>query len=62
MKKQMLKDMEHMEEAMERTVNRTDIWQDRIIYWMAVALFHALTWIVKEISRREAHNEGDKIL
>lgn len=42
------KDLAHMEEACERTVNRRDIWQDRIVYWMAVALFHIITWILRK--------------
>lgn len=44
----LIKDLEHMEEACERTANRTDIWQDRIIYWMAVALVHIITWILRK--------------
>ena len=52
MRDQLIKDLEHMEEAMDRTVNHADIWQDRIIYWMAVAIFHILTWIVREMDSR----------
>ena len=43
----LIKDLAHMEEACERTANRTEIWQDRIIYWMAVALGHIITWILR---------------
>lgn len=44
----LIKDLAHMEEACERTANRTEIWQDRIIYWMAVALVHIITWILRK--------------
>ncbi len=45
----LLEDIEHMEEAMERTVNRCDIWQDRIIYWICVAVFHLLQVAIKKV-------------
>lgn len=47
---EMVKDLAHMEEACERTVNRADIWQDRIVYWMAVSLVHVITWILRKES------------
>ena len=40
-------DHQHMEDAAIRTAQRTDIWQDRIVYWMAVAIMHILTWILR---------------
>lgn len=43
MRDALIRDAQNMEEAMSRTVNRCDIWQDRIIYWIAVAVFHLLT-------------------
>ena len=43
----LIKDLENMEEIMERTVNRCDLWQDRFIYWMAVAIYHLLTMAIK---------------
>lgn len=30
-----------------RSEIRPDIWQDRYIYWIAVAIGHILEWIVK---------------
>lgn len=42
------KDLENMEEICERTANRCDIWQDRIIYNIAKALYHILTWIIRK--------------
>ena len=43
-----IKDLENMEKVMNRTVNRCDIWQDRFIYWMAVAIYHLLTIAIKD--------------
>lgn len=42
-------DAEAMEEIMARTADRCDIWQDRFIYWIAVAIYH----IIQRISRLE---------
>lgn len=36
------KDAENMFEIMERTADRADIWQDRFIYWIAVAIYHII--------------------
>ena len=44
----LLEDAQRMEEACERTVNRCDIWQDRIIYWIAVAVLHLLLDAIKK--------------
>lgn len=35
-------DAVRMEEIMDRTAERTDIWQDRFIYWIAVAIYHLI--------------------
>ena len=40
-------DKEKMDIITERLVHRQDIWQDRYIYWIAVAIGHILEWIVK---------------
>lgn len=40
-------DKERMDIIAERLVHRQDIWQDRYIYWIAVALGHILEWVVK---------------
>ena len=42
MKKELLKDLENMEEVLSRTAGRTDIWQNRIIYAIAKAVYHLL--------------------
>lgn len=38
----LVKDARNMEEIAERTASRCDIWQDRFIYWMAIAILHLL--------------------
>ena len=44
----LIEDIENMDEVMSKTADRADIWQDRYIYWMAVAIWHILTLIIKE--------------
>ena len=41
------RDKERMDEIAERLSQRQDIWQDRYIYWIAVAIGHILEWVVK---------------
>ena len=41
------KDMENMENVMIRLGNRTDIWQDRIIYVIAKAVFDLCRWAIR---------------
>ena len=51
MKREILvKDAERMEEISCRTAERSDIWQDRFIYWMAVAI---LALLKNELGRKE---------
>ena len=38
----LIQDAERMEEVCCRLSGREDIWQDRIIYWIAVAVLHLL--------------------
>ena len=47
MEKQLLKDMENMENCMIRLGERTDIWQDRMIYVIAKAVFDLCRWAVR---------------
>lgn len=47
----LITDLDAMEEAMSRTADRADIWQDRIIYAMARAVWHLL--------KREIRRERD---
>ena len=51
--KTLSKDAERMLEITARTVERTDIWQDRFIYWIAVAIYHILVYL----SRKEEEND-----
>ena len=39
-------DAKRMEDAAIRTSQRADIWQDRIIYWMCVAILHLIEWVL----------------
>ena len=45
---ELLRDAENMEEAMSRLANRQDIWQDRIVYWICVAVYHLLKIAMKK--------------
>lgn len=40
-------DKERMDKITERLSTRQDIWQDRYIYWIAVAIGHILEWVVR---------------
>lgn len=33
---------------MDKTAERCDIWQDRYIYWIAVAIWHIILHLRKE--------------
>lgn len=44
-------DARRMEEICDKTVNRCDIWQDRFVYWMAVALLHLLQAEIRRVDR-----------
>ena len=52
-------DKEKMDIITERLVHRQDIWQDRYIYWIAVAIGHILEWIVKHERNNVANGSGD---
>lgn len=54
MRDTLIKDMEAMEQAMSRTVDRCDIWQDRIIFAICKAVYHLLQAEVRRIDRGEA--------
>lgn len=42
-----VRDLENMDEITEKLGNRSDIWQDRFIYWIAIAIRDILLWIIK---------------
>lgn len=48
---ELIKDARRMEEACERLATRKDIWQDRIVYWLCVAVLHLLTAEIRRIDR-----------
>ena len=51
MRDELLHDLDNMENAMCRTADRCDIWQDRLIYAMCLAIYHILQWILKKEKR-----------
>lgn len=54
MTNELMQDLDAMEDAMLRTADRCDIWQDRLIYSMAKAIYHLLKWAI----RKERSNNG----
>jgi hypothetical protein len=46
--RELLDDLDAMEEGMSRTADRADIWQDRLIYAMCKAIYHIIKWIVRK--------------
>ena len=55
------KDKERMDEIAERLYQRQDIWQDRYIYWIAVAIGHILEWVVKQMKPGDINEDGKEI-
>jgi len=55
MRDELIHDMENMADGLSRTADRCDIWQDRLIYAMCLAIYHILQWIV----RREGRGHGE---
>lgn len=53
MRDELIRDMEAMEQGMERTADRCDIWQDRLIYAMCLAIYHILQWIIRKEKKHE---------
>lgn len=46
-KAKLIRDAENMQEITERLVQRDDIWQDRYVYWIAVAVLHIIEELIK---------------
>ena len=46
--KTLIKDAERMEEVIDKLADRKDIWQDRYIYWIAVAIYHIILHLRKK--------------
>lgn len=49
---QLILDLENMENGAAMTADRCDIWQDRLIYNICVALVHLLRWTIKEEGKK----------
>lgn len=47
------KDMDNMENVLQRTAQRTDIWQDRAVYNIALAVYHIIGYILRKDTRSE---------
>lgn len=47
-REELVKDAENMEEAMSRTAQRCDIWQDRLIYAIAKAVYDIIQVLLRE--------------
>lgn len=47
-REELIRDIENMETITDRLARRSDIWQDRFIYWIAKAILDILQWIRKE--------------
>jgi phage terminase small subunit len=43
-----IQDIENMEQGLSRTADHCDIWQDRLIYAMCLAIYHILQWIIRK--------------
>ena len=52
MRDELILSMNEMEEVLERTANRCDIWQDRVIHSMARAIWVILKWIIRREDRK----------
>lgn len=50
----LIQDMQNMETGMERTAERSDIWQDRLIYALCLAVFHIIEYIIRKEDRANA--------
>lgn len=45
---EIIDNLNNMDEIMNRTAKRADIWQDRCVYWLAKALRDILINLLKE--------------
>ena len=48
MNERLKRDADNMMTIMERTAERSDIWQDRFIYWIAVAIFDIIDYLRRQ--------------
>lgn len=59
MREELIRDMAAMEQGMERTAQRCDIWQDRLIYAICKAVYHLLVRELKR-TRKERNDNADR--
>lgn len=55
-------DAQHMEDAACHVADRCDIWQDRIIYWLSVAVLHILQYLLRHEAKRTRRSMTGKEL
>lgn len=48
LRESLIRDMENMEDGLSRTADRCDIWQDRLIYALCLAVYHILDYIIRK--------------
>jgi hypothetical protein len=56
-----IRDKERMDQIADKLATRQDIWQDRYIYWIAVAIGHILEWMVKHEKRTDQADTDSKV-
>lgn len=47
MRRELIEDLSAMEEGMMKTADRSDIWQDRLIYAICKAVYHLILWVLR---------------
>lgn len=52
-KQAFIADLENMEAGMERTAERSDIWQDRLVYALCRAVWNILTFLMLKFGKEE---------
>ena len=60
MRKRLIRDMEAMEQGMQRTADRCDIWQDRLIYAICRAIYDVIMWILKSDDKKGDDDQWPK--
>lgn len=59
-KQAFIADLENMKEGMERTAERADIWQNRLVYALCEAVWHIIQYILfKEEGLRVEKRQGE---
>lgn len=59
-KQAFIADLEAMEAGMERTAERSDIWQDRLVYALCRAVWHIIQYLLyKDAGIRVDKRQGE---